>query len=128
MRYLTILLIALLSSCSSSKELQKEPLLYFGKTACLGKCPVYDVYVFEDGKVEYEGIKNVYKRGKHSYQLSVEELKKLKEELSQINTTKVEKLKRDIPNTIIRFNGKNLKVQDTESIKDVEKILQRVFS
>lgn len=128
MRYLTILLITLLSSCSSSKELQKEPLLYFGKTACLGKCPVYDVYVFEDGKVEYEGIKNVSKKGKHSYQLSVEELKKLKEELSQINTTKVEKLKRDIPNTIIRFNGKNLKVQDTKSIKDVEKILQRFFS
>lgn len=128
MKYLTILLIGVLTSCSSSKELQKDPFLYFGKTACLGKCPVYDLYVFEDGKVEYNGIKNVAKKGKHSFQLSAEEIKSLKTQLTNINTLEVEKLKRDIPNTILRFNGKSLRIQNTKQIKGVENILQKLFS
>ena len=51
-------------SCSSQKPIQKNELIYYGKTACLGKCPVFDLYIYEDGKVVYQGFKNVEKKGK----------------------------------------------------------------
>lgn len=128
MKYLAILLIGILTNCSSPKEMQKEPLLYFGKTACLGKCPVYDIYVFENGKVKYEGVKNVNKKGSYSYQLSKKDIEEITEELIRISSIENEKLTRDKPNTIIRYKGKELKTQNIKNFEKLEKLLEKVIS
>ncbi len=66
--------MAIIIGCSSSKHVKEDALLYYGKTQCLGKCPVFDMYIFNDGKVLYEGLKNVTLKGKHQFKISSSEI------------------------------------------------------
>ncbi len=128
MKYSFLILIALLVSCSSSKQLKEDALLYYGKTECLGKCPVFDMYVFEDGKVIYEGLKNVDLKGKHEFKLSSAEIKDIKQELETIAFSSEEKIKRDVPNVILKIKGNKLVTQNKEKIKNLITLLEKIKS
>ncbi|TDQ25598.1 DUF6438 domain-containing protein [Tenacibaculum caenipelagi] len=127
MKHIVLVLIAIaLTSCSSSKNIKEDALLYFGKTQCLGKCPVFDMYLFEDGKVLYEGFKNVTLLGKHESKITTEEIKDIKQRLEKIDFSAKEKLTRDIPNTVLKFKGKKLIAQNNEEIKDLLILLEKI--
>lgn len=115
-------------SCSSSKNIKEDALLYYGKTQCLGKCPVFDMYIFEDGKVIYEGLKNVELKGKHEFKLSFSEIKEIKQELETIAFSSEEKIKRDLPNTILRLKGNKLVTQNKQRIKNLIILLEKIKS
>ncbi|WP_428740317.1 DUF6438 domain-containing protein [Tenacibaculum sp.] len=127
MRHLFLILIALtLTNCSSSKDVKEAAFLYYGKTQCLGKCPVFDMYLFEDGKILYEGFKNVDLLGKHESYLKEEELESIKQKLKEIDFSTKEKLKRDIPNTVLKFKGKRLVTQNNEQVKALINLLSKI--
>lgn len=122
--YVFILMIV---GCSSNKEMQKKPILYYGKTACLGKCPVFDLYIFDEGKALYNGIRNVDKKGKHYFVVSKIMLDKIQREIIKLNTENSGKSTRDLPNTILKFLGKKLIVQDSRKIAVLDELVRQII-
>ena len=91
-------------------------LVYYGKTACYGDCPVFFLKIYSDGKLEYNGIKNVARQGIVERQLSQEKLTILLEQIESNGFFQLaEKYpihgKRivDFPNTILKMNNKKTK-------------------
>jgi len=54
------------------------------RTACFGTCPVYKLTIFADGRVLYEGISHVKKKGKAKGRISPAKLEELIEEFQNI--------------------------------------------
>jgi uncharacterized protein DUF6438 len=54
------------------------------RTACFGPCPVYKLTIFADGRVLYEGISQVKKKGKAKGRISSAKLEELIEEFENI--------------------------------------------
>ena len=114
-------------SCSLPKESKEKALLYYGKTACLGKCPVYDLHIFNNGKVVYYGVDNVKKKGWRVSKISKEALIKIKKELSQLHFIGNQKLIRDLPNTVIVYKDKKVSTQDRNQILKIEQLLKNLI-
>ena len=126
-RYIYILVsFFCILSCSTQKNVSSKAFLYYGKTKCLGKCPVFDMYFFDNGKVMYEGFENVEVIGKKELKISSEDIRFLKNELEKVNFSQETSIKRDIPNTILRYNDKKLITQNRESIKVLLEYLEKV--
>lgn len=121
------MLLLIIVSCSSKKEVQNKEVIYYGKTACLGKCPVFDFYAFSDGKVIYEGIKNVDKKGKYTFKIPKNKLEEIQKEIMRLSSEGISKSVRDIPNTIIKFSGKRIVVQNLQKLKKLDVLIQEVI-
>jgi|GEM_PF-1294062 len=86
-------------------EEAEAPVVVFKRTTCLGPCPVYSANVFADGRVEYEGQRNVGVVGKKEFTLpitTVAEMLRLSQEahfdqLKDVYT----KGATDLPSTIV---------------------------
>ncbi len=115
--------------CSSNKNIENKEVIYYGKTACLGKCPVLDIFIYKEGIVIYNGIKNVEKKGKHRFKISKKTFQEIKNEVAKIdfNTVYTEDLKRDLPKTIIKINGKKAVFQNPKKIKRVEELFNKLI-
>ncbi len=57
----------------------------FEKTACFGKCPVYQVKFYSDGKVTWYGRMNVERQGWFSATVSPEMLKRIRTKANELN-------------------------------------------
>ncbi|MCB0509269.1 MAG: hypothetical protein KDC82_00810 [Bacteroidetes bacterium] len=94
MRVLFLIFISIsLLACKQQKNMEQSSLIHasdsieLSRSACFGTCPVYSVQVFADGRVLYEGQRNVQNLGKFSANLEEAEAKLFFEELSQLNWT-----------------------------------------
>jgi hypothetical protein len=68
-------------------ELPKEKpyqVVGFQKTACFGKCPAYQVKIYNDGKATWYGQLNVERLGWHEAMVSKEVLAAIKQKVSEI--------------------------------------------
>ncbi|WP_420553225.1 DUF6438 domain-containing protein [Tenacibaculum aiptasiae] len=124
---LYLLFFTVLSSCSLSKNMKETPLLYYGKTPCMGKCPVFDMYVYNDGKVIYKGLQNVTLEGEHKFSLSKNQLQEIEDELKKVDFNIKNETIRDLPSTILKYNGKKLSVRNKEKIKDLVRLLEKII-
>ena len=83
-KYLFFTLILLLSSCSTFKKVSKlkdkDIVISLSKSPCATKCSVYNVKLYKNGYVVYEGIANVEKYGLYAKKLSSSEMDKIKKE------------------------------------------------
>lgn len=83
-KYLFFTLILLLSSCSTLKKVSKlkdkDIIISLSKSPCATKCSVYNVKLYKNGYVVYEGIANVEKYGLYAKKLSSSEMDKIKKE------------------------------------------------
>ena len=107
----------LITSCSIGKKLDindtDKAYISLSKGRCLGNCPVYDLWVFKDGKVLFKGIDNVEKTGLHETVVSKEVIKKIETLVKATNIEDIETPKgRDLPLTILRYNGKKVAFQE----------------
>ncbi|MEX0315239.1 MAG: DUF6438 domain-containing protein [Allomuricauda sp.] len=111
MKKVYMILILSLFACKSNKEAmvlqEKEPLLHYSKGPCLGKCPVYDFWIYSDGNFIYKKVKGIKSNREIKGKLTLEEMEKLKTSLQNnlgepISFKKV----RDLPVSRLRFNGK----------------------
>ncbi len=72
--YLSVILLALLSSCKTSNVIQNKltEIIEFEKTGCLNKCKAYKITISNSGYATYEGILNVPRIGKYECTLKKE--------------------------------------------------------
>ncbi|WP_160111923.1 DUF6438 domain-containing protein [Aquimarina sp. AU58] len=136
MKYVMIILIMVSFSCQSTKNTtantsEDEALVYYSKGSCMGKCPVYDVWIYEDGSVSYSGIHHVSVKGNIKAKLEEQEFRALK---TMLNKDSYEGLAfkkvRDKPITTLRFNGKEYKYYSSRidgALKEIDTTLKNAI-
>ncbi len=63
----TILLTLILSSSSLLAKESPTNAFIYSKSACFGTCPVYQIRVFEDGTLIFNGLNHVQKKGVYKF-------------------------------------------------------------
>ncbi|HEY9627533.1 MAG TPA: DUF6438 domain-containing protein [Coleofasciculaceae cyanobacterium] len=103
-----------------------ETVITLERTACYGPCPVYELTVYGDGKVVYEGRAFVAAQGRRTAQISPEQVQQL---VTAFETANFFALKdqyavevTDLPGawTSIRLNGQSKRVWRYGSIDNPE--------
>lgn len=103
------------------------------RTPCLGMCPSYVIWIYNTGRVEYEGRTFAKKEGKHTKTLSkdaMDEITNMIREIGFFNLQdKYDAQVTDIPSCIISVNldGKKKKILDRyegpKSLRNLEKLI-----
>jgi len=132
MKNLIIVMLLTILSCKTSKNRilennQQEVLLFYSKSPCLGKCPVYDLTVLEDGTLLYMGIAKVEQKGELKKKLSSEQISNLKAILKE-NLGEPEQFKkiRDIPITTLLFNNKKYEYHSSRTSSSIKKVEEKI--
>lgn len=91
------------------------------RTPCFGRCPVYEVKIYEDGLLLYYGKRNVTDTGCRTRKLSKQELKNLKNDFSNSGFFEMansypenERAPVDLPSSIIFFKSVNQEKRITD--------------
>lgn len=92
------------------KKLSEDAVARIQKTACFGRCPIYTMTVYKDGRVEYFGKKFVEKEGRYTAKadqaLIAELLEKAeKTEFFQFNDVYDKEAITDLPSVITSIKG-----------------------
>jgi TonB family protein len=103
------------------------------RTPCYGRCPVYSLEIMSNGKIKYEGKRNVDKMGVYNYKVSPQKVKSLfafieKNKISSLKN-KYEQVATDLPRLHMAFiiAKKTKKIQNAEAgPKYLEEIANRV--
>jgi hypothetical protein len=108
--------MTLLTSYFVKKEKEvydtSDAFLSLSNGRCLAPCPVYDLWIFKDGRVIYKGIENAEKLGVHKMYLSLEALKHLDLLLSKMSTEDIGGIReRKKPLRLLKFKGKRIVYQ-----------------
>jgi len=115
MKTIIILLILTVSTCKSGKttttpQHKNDLLLQYSKGPCLGKCPVYDLYIYKDGTVSFRGVDNVIQKRVIKSYLSPHILKDIMDTLRKESDDFEPTIKiRDLPITTLRYGNKEYK-------------------
>lgn len=138
MRIFTIIAIVLFFSCKTvQKTVSDLPVISMIKTACFGSCPVYEINIFYDGKVELKGEMFMDLIGGFRADLTKSELKQLINAFEERDFFAFEdeysaKIT-DLPTTYLSFNyqGRNKKIKDyynaPEELKALEKMVAELL-
>lgn len=122
MKKVYMILILSIFACKSGEEVvaaqQKESLLHYSKGPCLGRCPVYDFWIYSDGSFIYKRAKGIKSHRELSGRLTTEKLEKLQTSLQDnLGEPITFKKVRDLPVSKLRFNGKKYEYH-ANKIKD----------
>lgn len=108
------LIFSCIWACKPTKPAVKiDPaakLLELNCGGCYGFCPIFKLTFFNSGKVQYDGVRFVEKTGTHTFDLSKEELEKLKLAVADANLwqypDRIQSQIVDAPMaTLVVFNG-----------------------
>ncbi len=95
MQSFAFLVVFLLSGCASSKKAQSqepaEVIITQQRLECMGLCPVYELRIYSNGKVDFFGVKNVPKEGDIEFQLSNSDFDNLVSSFEEIDFFNLEK-------------------------------------
>lgn len=117
----------LVASCKTSSKTKiidtQRALISLSKGRCLGNCPVYDLWVFKNGNVIYNGIDNVNKTGIHETTISISKVDSLTKLMDHVNPEDLGMIKgRDKPLSILKFNNKRYVYQSKKIQGNLQKI------
>ncbi len=137
-----IILLSILfafASCNSTKKISNQSdyvVFSLRKTECKGKCPVYFMQIYRNGKITFEGTKNTDKIGKYQKEISSNELDSLILEFEKANFFDFEDEYTasitDLPTTYISFStgDKTKNIRDyhgsPSELKELEKKLETI--
>lgn len=78
----TLLAIAATTACQTTKLDPKNPkgnlIISMERTPCYGRCPIYEIKIYDDGLLLYSGKKFVEKEGSAYRKLSTQDIENLK--------------------------------------------------
>lgn len=125
------------NGASEPTKTQAYQVVGYEKTACFGRCPVYQVKFFSDGTVSWNGRMNVERMGAHQAQVKPEVLKAIREKADEVRffdfyneyPTGDRKIA-DLPSTItyLRVGDMEKQVTNTheapEKLKEFERYLE----
>ncbi len=105
-------------------------LLFLNSKSCRGKCKVYQITVYQSGKADYMGRKNVAKIGEHSLNFTKEELATIEKifAANDFASLEAEYLSgaRDLQGFEIRYKGKNVKFHKMKAPENLKTILEEI--
>jgi hypothetical protein len=127
--------MALLTSYFVKKEKQsydiKDAFISISKGRCLHDCPVYDLWIFKNGQVVYNGLENVDKKGIHKMLISLEAIKHLNQLLIDISPNDLGSIReRKKPLTLLKFRGKRMVYQSSRvggRLKELDDLLESII-
>lgn len=119
---------------------EANQILGFQKTACFGKCPVYQVKFYDDGRATWHGKMNVERMGWHETKVSKEEVKRLLDKAQEVgffdfyNEYPTGQKVADLPSTItfIRIGDMEKSIKNThdgpEKLNEYQKFLENYIT
>ena len=127
--------MALLTSYFTKRQRQsyniKDALISLSKGKCVNDCPVYDLWIFKDGQVVYNGIENVQKKGIHKMLISIEAIKHLNQLLLEIAPEDIGIIReRKKPLTLLKFKDKRIVYQSSKAggcLKELDQLLESII-
>ena len=108
----------------SLEQNQSSPLIKMKKTPCFGKCPYFEVSIFNDGSIIYEGFKFVDMIGLYRSQINKKEIALIEDYIKRLNFFSLDEVYdarvTDLPSIIIEvnLNGRSHKVKGRYRIPD----------
>ncbi len=119
---------------------EANQILGFQKTACFGKCPVYQVTFYDDGRATWYGKMNVERMGWHETIVTKAEVKRLLDKAQEIgffdfyNEYPTGQKVADLPSTItfIRIGDMEKSIKNThdgpEKLGEYQKFLENYIT
>ena len=108
----------------------KDAFLSLSKGRCLADCPVYDLWIFRDGQVIFNGIENVDKKGVHKMLISHEAIKYLNELISEMKPKDIGSVReKKKPLTLLKFKNKRIVYQSSRiggSLMELDRLLESI--
>lgn len=109
----------------------KDAFLSLSKGKCFDDCPVYDLWIFKNGQVIYNGIENVDKKGIHKMFISYEAVKHLNQLLIDMSPEDLGNIReRKKPLTLLKFRNKRivyLSSRANGSLKELDNLLESII-
>ena len=107
----------------------ENTLVKIRKTACFGKCPVYEFTIFKDGSALFDGLQHVSKTGKQTFNLTKEEFLKLNSLLSKTSFSEYKDSYNnprvtDLPSVYVTYQGKQIQIRTWKNIPEKLKNLE----
>ncbi len=104
------------ATINNIKEKINNTFVSYRKTPCYGHCPTYNVRINKEGKVFYNGIKNILVKGKREFQLTDKQFSSLKDKLSRTSFSSYKSSYNnprlmDIPSSYITYNKKEIQLR-----------------
>lgn len=125
MKYWYLLITILMVGCATPQKLGNN-IIQYRKTSCLGKCPVFDLYVYSNGNVIYNGIANVKIKGKHNFHISSTMFEMLRQEILNLTSKTNKTIARDLPKTIIKYQEKTYTLPNDKQLIQFNKLLKQL--
>ncbi len=123
-----MILILALFSCKPGKNKgagtdKKNVLLYYAKGPCLGRCPVYHLWVFTDGTILYKGVDKGDQKKEIKSRLSSNAIADLVMLLDSdlVRPMRLNRI-RDIPVTTLKFDGKEYEYHASQVKGQLKKV------
>lgn len=109
-----LLLFSIISCVTPKSTKNQHPIIEIERTPCFGKCPVYILKIYENGNIDYNGVKNVARKGKETIQLNSKQHKNLIKQFESLPfsdyKTEYGKQIRDITYIYVTYKGKKIKM------------------
>lgn len=107
----------------------ENTLVKIRKTACFGKCPVYEFTIFKDGSALFDGLQHVSKTGKQTFNLTKEEFLKLNSLLSKTSFSEYKDSYNnprvtDLPSVYVTYQGKQIQIRIWKNVPEELKNLE----
>lgn len=90
------------------------------RTPCYGRCPVYSLEIMSNGKIKYEGKRNVAKMGIYNYKVSPQKVKSLFAFIEKNKISSLKNVYEQIATDLPRLNMTFLIAKKSKSIRNAE--------
>ena len=120
-----------LNELDSLKNYKKTPLVKMRKTPCFGKCPYFEVSIFDDGSIKYEGFKFVDRIGLYSSKINKKQVALIEDLIRRVDFFSFDEVYdakvTDLPSIVIEvnLNGKYHKVKGRYRMPEKFKIFTK---
>lgn len=132
---LILLLASVMTSCTFNKPNSgyNQTVITLKRTACFGTCPIYDVTVYGDGRVVYNGKDFVKAKGKQNSKIPIKEVHQIVNLMQKSNYLKfkdqyIDMQVTDMPYiyTSLTWNGITKKVERYAGDESAPKVLKEI--
>ncbi|CAA0220769.1 DUF6438 domain-containing protein [Tenacibaculum maritimum] len=104
-------------------EKAKNTLISLQKLPCYGKCPTYNLTIYNDGKAVYNGLENIAIKGEKTFQLTTKQFKELTKKITQKPFTSYQDSYdnpriADLSTILISHGGKQIQIRLWNEVPD----------
>ena len=112
-------------------DLDDNPLFYLHRESCRGPCPGYTYTIYQSGKVDYFGQRNVDRVGNHIAELDQTTLTTLKKLANDIGCKKMKDTYADpniadIPRWTLKYEEKSIKFMEHLAPEDLKNFCKKM--